>query len=135
VLFNIARVKAELGAFAEARAGHEASLALRRKTLSPNHDDIAQSLYELGEVARRTDELGEAMRRFAEVIAMLERTGGDAMLLARARFGWARASWAKDGPSARARELAEQARATLATDGEPSADDLREVEAWQSSIR
>ncbi len=135
VLFNIARVQTNLGRFIEARAGFEAALALRKKTLSANHDDIVQCIVELAEVSRRTDDLGDAVQRFDEAIAMLERADGDEILLARARFGWARASWAKDGPNARARGLAEQARATLATDGEPSAEDLREVEAWQASIR
>jgi len=135
VLFNVARVHSDLGSFAQARAGFEAALALRRKTLAADHDDIASSLYELGELARRTNDLDDAERRFDEVIGMLESSGGDALLLARARFGWARTSWANDGPNARARGLAEQARATLAADGEPSVEDLREVEAWQASIR
>ena len=134
-LLNIGRAQRELGRLDEARVQLDAAWALRRRVLGPDHLDTINSVVELGQLARLAGDRRGALDRFAEAIAAFERTGNDPLGLAAARFGYAQASVEESGPSDRALELAEQARAAYAADRSSDGEALREVEHWLSEQR
>jgi tetratricopeptide (TPR) repeat protein/predicted Ser/Thr protein kinase len=128
-LENLGRVQRDLGHLDDARRSLQDGYDLRRRLLGDDSGETTWAALELAELERVSGDLPEAERRFLAVVAAFAREGGDEVGLARARFGLARVRWAIAGPSVAARDLAEQARVTLAADVE-QARHLRVLDAW-----
>jgi tetratricopeptide (TPR) repeat protein/CHAT domain-containing protein len=75
-LLNLGTVLKECGKFAEAEEVLERALAIRDRSLGPDHLEIARVLNELGFVANRARDADLAGQRYRRALAMLERTVG-----------------------------------------------------------
>ena len=62
-------VQSELREYAAAKQSHEQALAIRRKSLPPDHPDIAQSLNNLGKVQSELREYAAAKQSHEQALA------------------------------------------------------------------
>jgi tetratricopeptide (TPR) repeat protein len=101
------------GAFAEALEQDRAALAALSGGVGVENLYGAHARFGAGLDLVGLGRLSDAREPLEQAIATLERIGGDAGALARARFGLARSLWRDPGARARARELAAAALAAL----------------------
>ncbi len=98
--------------------------------LGEDHRETLDARAAQAELTRLAGDAAGASVQYDGIIAAMERIDADAVELAKARFGYARAAWVARGPSDVARRRAEEARDAFAADGEPSAAARAEVETW-----
>jgi tetratricopeptide (TPR) repeat protein/predicted Ser/Thr protein kinase len=116
---------------AEAAAPYGRALAVREHTLGAEHPLLADPLVGLALAHLATGRAAEALPLAERALALLERHDAGAEKRAEAGFVLARALMATGADPARARALARQARALLATVSAPlSLVQLAEVDAW-----
>jgi tetratricopeptide (TPR) repeat protein/predicted Ser/Thr protein kinase len=135
-LNNLGGLARSLGKFEEARGYHERALVIEEKVLGPEHRNLAYSLMGIGKALCGEARHADALPHLERALALRTANSVEPNELADTRFTLARALW--DAPAEagrdreRARTLAELARTFYADDGETSANELREVEAWQA---
>jgi eukaryotic-like serine/threonine-protein kinase len=76
LLNNLAIVHLATGAYEEAKALHERALAIKEKTLGPEHPDVAASLNNLANVHETTGAYEEAKALHERALAIKEKTLG-----------------------------------------------------------
>jgi eukaryotic-like serine/threonine-protein kinase len=75
-LANLAAVYRATGSYAEAKASYEQALAIRERTLGPEHPDVATSLNNLANVHHATGSYAEAKALHERALAIQERALG-----------------------------------------------------------
>jgi serine/threonine-protein kinase len=73
----IARIRSDLGSFAEARPNLERALAIRRRLLGDSHPDVVQTIANVAELARASGRHDDAERGFRQALALQRATIGD----------------------------------------------------------
>jgi len=114
--------------FDEAIAVYRESLAIKQRTLRPDHPDLAVSREGIGQSLLS---LGRTREAAAELELALKLGGSEPSLRAEARFALARALWALGKNRARARELSTGARADYQAAGRP--EKASEVQRWMEA--
>lgn len=129
---NIAELLELQGDHQAALAEYERALAIRIAVHGPEDPYVANTLTGRGEVWLSLGRAREALADLERALQIREHADDPRELdYGRTRFGLARALWLTDGDQARARQLAEQARANLAKgDGRLAADRREALEAW-----
>jgi tetratricopeptide (TPR) repeat protein/predicted Ser/Thr protein kinase len=117
------------GALHEAEASLSEALAIR-ETLGRETPEVAEVLVALGDLELARNRPAEALTRLERAVQIRERGGVAAHQLAEARFALARALAAAGTQDGRSRALAEQAAATLRSEGPAARAQLAAVEAW-----
>jgi tetratricopeptide (TPR) repeat protein len=113
----------------EAVAYSRRALALYQAKFGPDHVFTSTALTGMGASLSELHRASEARPLFEKALSLQERGTVEPWQLAQTRFKLARALWASHRDPARARRLAEAARATLAAQPEMDPDALKEVEA------
>jgi serine/threonine-protein kinase len=134
-LTDRATIRAGFGRLDDAIADSLRALAIREKALGPDHPYVATSLVQVGGGYLERGRAAAALPILERALQI--RTAHDAAPddLAEARFAVARALAATHGDRARARALAEQARATYAGLPVGGAATLAQVDAWLRARR
>jgi len=135
-LEEAAFVMLELHQYADALARFSRALAIFEKAYGREHIYLATSLVGTGraQIGLARPERALAPLERALAIARAEKTP-DSLLLAQIWFAQAQALAAAGRDRARARELAEQARAAFAAAGDEAKPELSDVEAWLAHKR
>ncbi|PRQ05858.1 Serine/threonine-protein kinase PknB [Enhygromyxa salina] len=132
-LASLARLAEREGELDQALAHDERALAIYERSLGSRHPSVADALTDRGLVLLARGDEAEARASLERALAIYA-TGaseGDASNLAKTRFALARVvAGASRRDRARARELAELARAAYAALGPKSARELAAVQAW-----
>ncbi len=117
------------GDFAAAVEVYRESLALRRKLLPADHEDLSYSYDGIGQSLLGLGSLDAAREALERALAL---RGPDPFDRAETRFALARALWPQRGGRARARELARQAIADY--EAAENGDKAKVVHAWLESV-
>ncbi|HEX3477638.1 MAG TPA: serine/threonine-protein kinase [Kofleriaceae bacterium] len=126
---NLALLLLETGEIGPARSHAEHAVAIFDKVLGPTHPDLAMALEALATAELRSKRPERAVPALERAVAIRAASAATAPNdLAATRFDLAKAIIAAHGSTARARQLAEDARHAL--EGIGDADGVREVSAW-----
>ena len=126
---NIGTLHFNLNEFQEAQTWFKKGLKTERASLRPRHPSIAGSLYNLAMTYTRLEQGEKAQPLFEEAASIIEENSGyfnrTALL-----FDLARGMREAGAEPARARELAEMARAELAAQEPADTAAIQEIDAW-----
>jgi tetratricopeptide (TPR) repeat protein len=116
----------------EAEAQYRRALALLEPALGPRHPDLAEALGGIGRAALAAGAPRRALPPLERALAVRagSEAGGDVADAARTQFALARALDGSGGDRARARRLAEEARASLIAAGRGHAREADEIGRW-----
>ncbi|MDI3291848.1 serine/threonine-protein kinase [Polyangium sp. 15x6] len=131
-LLNLAEVMMKERAFADARARLGRVVAIYEKAVGPTHVYLAEPLENLGELHMETGEPAEAIPLLERALSLRASGAEGPYKDASTRFLLARALTAAGSDRARAKKLAEEARAAYAAGGEAWAVPKAEIVAWLS---
>ncbi|MDC0740704.1 serine/threonine-protein kinase [Polyangium mundeleinium] len=131
-LLNLAEVRMMERAFADARPRLMRVVAIYEKALGPTHPNLAEPLEKLGELHMDTGEPTAAIPLIERALSLRASGAEGPYKDASTRFLLARALVAAGSDRARAKKLAEEARATYAAGGEAWAAPRAEIVAWLS---
>jgi tetratricopeptide (TPR) repeat protein/predicted Ser/Thr protein kinase len=129
-LVNLAGAHWAQHAYPQARAHYERALAILERAFGPEHADLADVLHGLAEAELGDRRPATAAARAERALRLREHSGASPTQLAGTRFVLARALWDAKIDRARARELAQQARAAYRSAGETKANELAKIDAW-----
>ncbi|MCB9569734.1 MAG: tetratricopeptide repeat protein, partial [Myxococcales bacterium] len=129
-LLGLADLAIDEGRLDDAERLFRRALEIREASLGVDHPRTAFPLGGLAEVAVERGKLRDAIPLAERALELRQRASTEASELADARFILARALGDDRSQRARARELAEEARAGFAAHPEGSARDLEKVDAW-----
>ena len=131
---EMAELWGEIGSFharrarwSDSRAAFERSLALYEQIVPRNDARLAEPLGAIGEVELEMNHAARALEPLERAYAILKESGSPAIRIADVAFPLARALSATHRDRARARKLAEEARAVFAKLGDQRAS---QVETW-----
>jgi tetratricopeptide (TPR) repeat protein/predicted Ser/Thr protein kinase len=132
-LVTLGETLLELGRVEEAREAFEDNVRVSTSVLGEQSSDSAQGLVGLGDVAMVQERTKEARASYERAIEVLERAADSPAMLARARFGLARVTFA-EGDREAALALARDARALL-VDQPAAGRHLARIDAWIAAPR
>jgi tetratricopeptide (TPR) repeat protein len=127
-LNNRGEILTALGRYREADDSFQRVLQAFEKEVGPDNVDVAYPLAGLGAVKLATRASVAAVPLFERALRLRQSTKTDPSLVAEAQFGLARALWDSGGDRARARSLAQQARATY--ENSHDATVRRQLDDW-----
>ncbi|MDI1434625.1 tetratricopeptide repeat protein [Polyangium sorediatum] len=129
-LLNLAEVRMMERAFADARPRLTRVVAIYEKAFGPTHPNLAEPLEKLGELHMATGEPTAAIPLIERALSLRASGAEGPYKDASTRLLLARALVAAGSDRARAKKLAEEARATYAAGGEAWAAPTAEIVAW-----
>jgi tetratricopeptide (TPR) repeat protein len=132
---HLARLILSSGRAAEAQALFARALAADERTVGPSHRDTATPLTGVGLSLLARGRASEALALLERAQAIREHGVSPPPLIGETSFGLARALWETHGDHARARRLAEQARAAYGQHAAANAREAAEVQAWLAAHR
>jgi tetratricopeptide (TPR) repeat protein len=118
-----------LGRYEEARALFNAALAVSKKEFPPDHPDVGDSLNGVGASYLGQGKPEPALAPLERALAIREKSGAEPPHIGETRFLLARALWDSGGDRARARALAQAARAAYG-DKAPWSGKVVAIESW-----
>ncbi|MEL6543171.1 MAG: tetratricopeptide repeat protein [Myxococcota bacterium] len=134
-LVTLSEIRGLQGRFEDGiRIGTEAAEMVAR-VMGPEHPFHGEALTSLGVIYERAGERSLALGRFRSAIEGLKSYDGDATLIAKARFHWAKAAWPDGDKREQAVQEARSAAETFETRGKSAEKELAEVRAWLESHR
>ena len=136
-LHNLGSLYGTRGDHEEARKYLQRAVEIRQSALGPDSPTVAISLAVLATAAMELGDVDSARAHAERAISNWEAVAFDPTEIAKVRFLLAQALWSEPRERARAHALAEQARETLATRGDPDAPEptLAKIDAWLATHR
>jgi eukaryotic-like serine/threonine-protein kinase len=133
VMFNLAYTLMKMKRLAEAIALYQRTAAIFEHARGADHPDVARTLSGQGEAQLMAGRPRRALPPLERAVALYERTEKRVDEASRARFLLARALWPNRRGRARARRLAEEARAGFAEVGDQ--ERVAEIDRWMARRR
>lgn len=116
------------------RVGSDA-VAMIGRVMGEDHPFRGEALTTLGAIYGQAGRRDQALAHFESAIETLKDYDGDATLIAKARFSWAKAAWTDSAKRARALEEASRAEKIFTESKTGSDDELAQLRAWLDSRR
>jgi tetratricopeptide (TPR) repeat protein len=130
ILTRIGGILAQMGRDKEALEMHRRALFVREKSLGPSHPDLATSLAGIGEILLDRRQGAEALPLVERALRLRRAATNEPIELGDLRFLVARALRLTGKDPARAKRLAEEARADYRRIGDVRKKELAAVQAW-----
>jgi tetratricopeptide (TPR) repeat protein len=132
---NLANAMRANGSIEEAAAEHRIALEHKQRHLPDNHDEVLDSMYELGHTLQMLGRHTEAREHLERAWAGFQNAQAPDSLGALIAFALAKERW-RSGDRKEARALVERAEALIAeATGEEDEDLREELEAWRAARR